>query len=225
MKKILVFLTLITLTACGAQTSDKILTNGYTDSEKLIESRFTVDEVGFDLTYRTGLIEELDEKYNYSASRRIEFGGRIKSKTTKLILEPQKVYILGGCNINSMTDKKKCHLNILTQNGSGGLHNVIDENENIIRSCVIGHDYPGKTAAIRIDKNKPFYTDENGCIEWPSTKRLQSELTAGSILLVQYSNWPSGYRETDSLIDGRLDAAKKLYRWAKKADMKTLFKR
>ena len=56
MKKILVFLTLITLTACGAQTSDKILTNGYTDSEKLIESRFTVDEVGFDLTYRTGLI-------------------------------------------------------------------------------------------------------------------------------------------------------------------------
>lgn len=223
--KILVFLIVIILTACGAQTSDKILTNGYTDSEKLIESRFTVDEVGVDLTYRTGVIEELSERYTYSASKRIEFGDIIKIKTIKQITQPQKVFFLGGCNVNSITDKKKCHLNILSQHRSGGLSNEIDENENILRSCVNGHDYPGSTAAIRIDKNKPFYTDTSGCIEGPSTKRLQNELTAGSILLVEYSKWPSGRKNTVSLIDGRLEKAQRLYRWAKKADMETLFRR
>lgn len=108
---------------------------------------------------------------------------------------------------------------------SGGLSNVIDENANILRSCVTGHDYPGRTAAIRIDKNKPFYTDTNGCIGRPTTIRLQSELISGSILLVEYNEWPKGFNSRKSLIDGRLEGALKLYRWAKKADMKTLFKR
>ena len=60
--------------------------------------------------------------------------------------------------------------------------------------CVLGHDYPGMTAMIRVDKNPPLETKENGCLQL--TKDLDGQLRSGSKITIRGSKFPYSGSET-----------------------------
>lgn len=54
--------------------------------------------------------------------------------------------------------------------------------------CVLGHDFPGMTGMIRVDKTPAIETMENGCLQL--TKDLDSQLRSGSKITIRGSNYP-----------------------------------
>lgn len=60
--------------------------------------------------------------------------------------------------------------------------------------CVAGHDYPGKTAMIRVDKNDPIETNKNGCLHLNSS--LDDQLRNGYTLVIRGYHWPYDRAET-----------------------------
>ena len=54
--------------------------------------------------------------------------------------------------------------------------------------CVLGHDFPGMTGMIRVDKTPAIETKENGCLQL--TKDLDSQLRSGSKITIRGSNFP-----------------------------------
>jgi hypothetical protein len=54
--------------------------------------------------------------------------------------------------------------------------------------CVLGHDFPGMTGMIRVDKTPAIETRENGCLQL--TKDLDSQLRSGSKITIRGSNFP-----------------------------------
>jgi hypothetical protein len=60
--------------------------------------------------------------------------------------------------------------------------------------CVLGHDYPDMTGMIRVDKNPPLETKENGCLQL--TKNLDDQLRSGSKITIRGSKFPYRGAET-----------------------------
>ena len=69
---------------------------------------------------------------------------------------------------------------------------LTDKNSEVL--CVAGHDYPGMTGMIRVDKNPPLETRENGCLEL--TKDLDDQLRSGSQITIRGSHFPYRGAET-----------------------------
>jgi len=67
-------------------------------------------------------------------------------------------------------------------------------NKNSESLCVAGHDYPGMVAVIRIDKNKPIKTNENGCITLNSD--LNNQMKNGNSITIRGHHWPYKGAET-----------------------------
>lgn len=65
------------------------------------------------------------------------------------------------CRVDAMTDARNCSLL------GGEYYSVfIDFGASTAakRICAMGHDFPGRTAAIRFGQGKPIETDSEGCI-------------------------------------------------------------
>jgi hypothetical protein len=60
--------------------------------------------------------------------------------------------------------------------------------------CVLGHDYPDMTGMVRVDKNPPLETKENGCLLL--TKDLDDQLRSGSKITIRGSKFPYRGAET-----------------------------
>jgi hypothetical protein len=69
---------------------------------------------------------------------------------------------------------------------------LTDKNYEVL--CVLGHDYPGMTGMIRVDKNPPLETRENGCLEL--TNDLDDQLRSGSKITIRGSHFPYRGAET-----------------------------
>jgi hypothetical protein len=78
--------------------------------------------------------------------------------------------------------------------------------------CVYGHDFPGKTAKIRVGKFPPITTNENGCIE--ISQEVNAKLESENEVVLRGYHWPyeggedvtislSGYKEVISIIEKR----------------------
>lgn len=78
--------------------------------------------------------------------------------------------------------------------------------------CVSGHNYPNKSAVIRVGKGTPISTSKSGCT--PITKELDAKLKSESALVMRGYRWPyaggenltvdlSGYAELTSLLRKR----------------------
>ena len=90
------------------------------------------------------------------------------------------------CKINPMDDTQECQITdydarILVFYGLA---------KNPAMICVIGHDFPGRLAAIRVDKNKMLAAEHEGCM---SAGSLIEQMKAGRRVKVQYYEWPYDY--------------------------------
>ncbi|MVA27625.1 hypothetical protein V6582_17515 [Agrobacterium vitis] len=106
----------------------------------------------------------------YSNERTVDHGirtGKTPSGAEYRILPDHSASIakngeiwLVKCKIDIMNDAKNCAI-------YDGLEHIVIDFKAMNRPvsiCVIGHNFPGRHASIRVDKNKAVQTDEDGCI-------------------------------------------------------------
>ena len=90
------------------------------------------------------------------------------------------------CKKDGIDDKVQCQL---TDAGSNLL--FFSEDSDTLQSvCVFTNDFPGRSAAIRVDKNRAIITGDDGCT---SAKALLSQLKKGKKILTQSYQWPDDF--------------------------------
>jgi len=98
-----------------------------------------------------------------------------------------------SCRRDKMTDAQNC-----TVSGTEtGLMVILAGSSEPSSVCAIHHDFPGRTAAFRIDKDKPVQTNADGCVPGP----FVNSLVKGRDVTVRSVKWPYDYPrdETGSL--------------------------
>lgn len=206
----------------GADIVGANLSGGFTENERLGYYEFSKSY------YRSGRISETGDIYNYSAEPySIEIIAQPVPFASGNMLDARRANWVAGCSKDKFSDAVTCRMNILPQNpvgNAGGLFQIVDRRGNILKSCVLGHDFPGKRAAIRVDENSAFTTDTEGCISGGAASRLQQQLESGSRLLTRRIEWPyESSRDKDIIITGAYSAARELFRFSAEADLASLF--
>ena len=82
----------------------------------------------------------------------------------------------------------------------------------VSRVCVISHDFPGRSARLRVDQGRIYTTGESGCLSGASARSIVAEARRGSVLNADYVEWPYEVRrETTATVGPTLDLALKLW--------------
>lgn len=94
------------------------------------------------------------------------------------------------CTRDAMTDRRECKLTsykarLLVYYGYAS---------NPESVCIIGHDFPGRTGAIRVDSGTPVNTDRDGC----APARVAAQLASGSTVTTRRVEWPYDYHKDET---------------------------
>jgi hypothetical protein len=85
---------------------------------------------------------------------------------------------------------------------------VIVNSKAAQKICVVGHDFPGRTAMFRVDSNQAITTNTSGCALL--TKQIDRQLRGGKVAKVQGVEWPDG---ADKIAVVNLDGYAELTDW------------
>lgn len=160
--------------------------DGWYPNEKIIWNKGLLDRYP-DYTHREGITSG-GNKYTYFN----DGAGHVAPISPKNVIDKWNF----SCPIDDITDKVKCELK------SRDANIVIFFNPNLtpITICIIGHDFPGRTGAIRVDKNKAIRTNTDGCI---AASRIYKQMLAGKETTVRMVTWPDDYnRDTSNSLSG-----------------------
>lgn len=104
------------------------------------------------------------------------------------------------CDKDSVDDKINCDI----REPQGSITVIYRNSQNPLAVCVSQHDFPGRRGAIRIDHNKSFITDEEGCVP---AKAIIGQLKNGKTVLARRYEWPYDYgQDTTSTLEGMKEA-------------------
>jgi hypothetical protein len=204
----------------GSRVLSTSLQGGFTPNESL-EMYESIGEF-----LRRGRIDETGDHYHYSTERfDIEINPVKVPLTIDNALDAKRPNWLARCNTDSITDQTTCLMNIMPQRaGKGGLFQTVDRQGNILSSCIMNHDFPGRRGIIRVDSNSPITTNSAGCISGASARLLQRQLLVGSRLQTRRVEWPyNSSQDKEILISGGYESARNLYRFSASADLASLF--
>lgn len=104
-----------------------------------------------------------------------------------------------GCTKDKITDKRNCEITshdarLLIWYGTSTSPTSV---------CIIGHDFPGRTGAIRVDGQGAVTTDREGC----ASGSVVGALSKGTKVVVRYVEWPYDYsRDNEASLAGLSDA-------------------
>jgi len=87
------------------------------------------------------------------------------------------------CPIDQMTDKRNCAI----VGDVGGLSLFFGDSQEPLMMCVFGHNFPGKTALIRLDMAPPITTDKDGCVQDAESIRA---LSTAKVFKTRWSRFP-----------------------------------
>lgn len=100
------------------------------------------------------------------------------------------------CRVDAMSDKRMCSFH----RDLGGLFVSYDGTSAPKTICAFSHDFPGRSAMIRVDKLPPIETGPNGCAP---ADLLLGQLIAGSNVTVRRYEWPRDWAiDETSTLDG-----------------------
>ncbi|WP_188825100.1 hypothetical protein [Brucella endophytica] len=100
------------------------------------------------------------------------------------------------CAIDQMADKRKC--SITSKSGGPFIYYGFSSSPQSV--CILGHDFPGRSGQIRIDKGAPITTDTDGCVP---ASRVIGQMKTGTTFLSRWVKWPYDYSRDDSVsLDG-----------------------
>lgn len=88
-----------------------------------------------------------------------------------------------ACTKDAINDTRNCHVS----NYASRIFISLDTSGKFASVCVMGHDFPGRVANIRVDKNKPFTTSANGCT---ANKQVFDQLLKGDEVTTRSYEWP-----------------------------------
>jgi hypothetical protein len=105
------------------------------------------------------------------------------------------------CSKDVITDKRDC---TIKPGFKSDLNLVVMYRGSAIAGvCIAGHDFPGRTGAIRIDSGVPVVTNANGCVDGAVAHRLAK----GKSAVVRFVKWPSDHnRDVVGSLDGLAEA-------------------
>lgn len=89
-----------------------------------------------------------------------------------------------NCRIDAMNDRKDCE--IFGQSSPLLIDYRLSDRPSLI--CVQGHDFPGRTALIRVDGSAPIRTGENGCVT--ATRDLVERIRNAHMVSTRKVHWP-----------------------------------
>ncbi|WP_376704476.1 hypothetical protein RQ479_06270 [Mesorhizobium sp. ISC25] len=97
-----------------------------------------------------------------------------------------------SCNVDPMDDVRRCNVTSFEAKLF-----IFFGSSDKPRICLLGHDFPGRTGAIRVDKQSPVETDTSGCVGGDFVTALAS----GQNVTTRFVKWPYDYPvdHTDSL--------------------------
>lgn len=88
-----------------------------------------------------------------------------------------------NCAIDRISDKRTCHIS----SSEANIFVQYRSNKHPTSICVWDHDFPGRTAMIRADKNTAIKTNEEGCVAAP---KILKQMLAGSAITTRSIKWP-----------------------------------
>ncbi|WP_420561414.1 hypothetical protein [Tepidicaulis sp.] len=94
------------------------------------------------------------------------------------------------CSRDKIDDKRRCSF----YNSDNRLFITFTDAGNPHYVCIMGHDFPGMTGAIRVDSNEAISTDKEGCVKASS---IIPQLRAGKRVVVRRVEWPYRYNIDD----------------------------
>lgn len=86
------------------------------------------------------------------------------------------------CTRDAMTDKRNCY--VTNHNAAVFIGYGSSANPQVV--CVLGHDFPGRTAMIRVDARPAHKTNEEGCVFGD----IIAEIANGSVVRTRAVKWP-----------------------------------
>jgi len=179
------------LTACSTATTSTAVENGYQADEKLT-TMFNNKPV------RVGTLPSGRTYYIF------------EDGTTRVLVNGQAFPWVSSCKVDAISDATGCQYTnieakfLSTRTQSGEMQNF----------CIVGHDFPGRRGAVRVDENRAFATDSDGCLSTSQTRALQSQLINGQVLTVRYVEWPYDYaKDTTYRLGGSFGDIYNLTKW------------
>lgn len=134
------------------------------------------------------LLEKASGLWVWSLAEKNEYAG---VSITPHIVEIDSIGWGIECPIDAMSDRRRCSFTF--RNPMPGesewpalFVNYLETNAPQL-VCVAGHDHSGKVAMIRVDKNEPVATWENGCI---GADDILPELMSGETVTVRAYRYP-----------------------------------
>lgn len=94
------------------------------------------------------------------------------------------------CARDAMNDRRECKLSsyntrLLVYYGFAATPQSV---------CIIGHDFPGSTGAIRVDSGAPVNTNRDGC----APARVATQLGSGLMVTTRRVKWPYDYEKDET---------------------------
>lgn len=132
-----------------------------------------------------------------------------------------------SCKSDQVTDNLQCKIRIDAQEQvhmsytdpkdtlryrvAGSLLFIKNRSGSTISACVMSHDFPGKTAAIRFDKNEHVNTATNACVNSGTARNLEQQARDASLLTTRRVEWPyETSKDVVTRVDGLYSVAEKL---------------
>ena len=112
------------------------------------------------------------------------------------------------CKANPMSDRLECKVDYRFNVRLTG-----SSLERLSTLCLSDHDYPGRTASIRIDGGKPVGLGESGCA---NSRSLVNKFLNAKTVSISYVKWPYG-RNDSQLTDFSADNVREYLSFLAKA--------
>ncbi len=218
------FSALLVFTLCGcipesgqssssSSTVSSGLQGGFREGESLVVLRANSDAIP-PTPARVGRDSNTNRAYRYFGNRH---GGEIDTPTGQTaVSNPQYVGWIVGCHVDQMTDQKKCHINPRSDLSGAIMINRVSAAGKTLLWCVIKHDFPGRSARVRVDSHTVITTDYEGCVSGGTARLLTNQIRQGSTLLLEYVEWPYDYgRQSEYKLGGTRILAEELFRFSR----------
>lgn len=97
------------------------------------------------------------------------------------------------CSKDAISDRRNCSLHAGLGSGVFLHFNTAGEPQTF---CVFGHDFPGRTGAIRVNSGAPVFTDQEGCVP---ASRVVPKMLAGTSITTRRVEWPNDWNVDHTL--------------------------